>query len=125
VVVPGNFEFSVPIPQKTSSYHFHIIEELPRLSSAWILQRRLDFILAPERGIGMASKMLLCLVTVVGLGIVSAQVNAQTTTVRMPTLAAGTTSIINTVISEKGFDKKNGLKIEYSVRTSIQEWVTP
>ncbi len=67
----------------------------------------------------MARKMLLCLVTVVGLGIVSAQVNAQTTTVRMPTLAAGTTSIINTVISEKGFDKKNGLKIEYSVRTSI------
>jgi len=70
----------------------------------------------------MARKLLLSLVTVVGLGIVSAQVNAQTTTVRIPTLAAGTTSIINTVISEKGFDKKNGLKIEYSVRTSISAY---
>ncbi|MFQ5827593.1 MAG: ABC transporter substrate-binding protein [Candidatus Methylomirabilia bacterium] len=42
-----------------------------------------------------------------------------TIAVRMPTLIAGSTSMINTVISDKGFDKQNGLRIDYSKRSSI------
>ncbi|MFQ5850662.1 MAG: ABC transporter substrate-binding protein [Candidatus Binatia bacterium] len=67
----------------------------------------------------MFKRSFLSLTTMIGLLFVAGPGHPQTITVRMPTLAAGTTSIINTVITEKGFDKKNGLTIDYSVRTSI------
>jgi ABC-type nitrate/sulfonate/bicarbonate transport system substrate-binding protein len=67
----------------------------------------------------MDKKFFLFLAMITGLVLITRPAHPQTITVRMPTLAAGTTSIINTVISEKGFDKKNGVSIEFSVRTSI------
>jgi ABC-type nitrate/sulfonate/bicarbonate transport system substrate-binding protein len=67
----------------------------------------------------MDNKFFLFLAMITGLVLVAGPAHPQVTTVRMPSLAAGTTAIINTVITEKGFDRKNGLSIEYSVRTSI------
>jgi NitT/TauT family transport system substrate-binding protein len=67
----------------------------------------------------MFKKSFLLLATLAGFTFVAGPAHSQPVAVRIPTLAAGSTAIINTVIAEKGFDKANGLAINYSVRSSI------
>lgn len=49
----------------------------------------------------------------------AAHAAGETIAVRMPTLIAGTTFMINTVIAEEGFDTQHGLTINYAARSSI------